>query len=120
MMNTESNVILYDYFRSTACYRVRIALAHKGIAYTKETIHLINEGGQQHSPAYQAINPQRLVPSLFIDGHYLTQSLAIIDYLESRYPEPSLLPSDPLARATVLGLAQTIACDVHPLNNLRV
>lgn len=111
---------LYDYFRSTACYRVRIALNLKGIAYEKISIHLINEGGQQHSPEYQRINPQELVPSLEIDGHIISQSLAIIDYLNETTPTPALLPEAPFARAAVRALAQLVACDMHPLNNLRV
>lgn len=111
---------LYDYFRSTACYRVRIALNLKNIAYEKIDIHLVNHGGEQHSPEYQAINPQELVPSLEINGHIISQSLAIISYLDETYPNPALLPQNPLDRATVKSLALIVACDMHPLNNLRV
>lgn len=111
---------LYDYYRSTACYRVRIALNLKGIDYEKVSVHLINDGGQQHSPEYHQINPQELVPSLEIEGHIFTQSLTIIDYLEETYPEPALLPKKAIDRATVRSLAQIIACDMHPLNNLRI
>lgn len=113
-------MILYDYFRSTACYRVRIALNIKNIAYEKRTIHLINQGGEHHSPQYQQINPQGLVPSLDVQGHIVHQSLAIIEYLEETYPENPLLPPDPLHKASLRSLALLIACDMHPLNNLRV
>lgn len=111
---------LYDYFRSTASYRVRIALAIKQLSYEKVEVHLVNQGGEQHHPDYQQINPQQLVPTLIHNGHTITQSLAIIDYLESCYPEPALLPQSPDAKATVHSLALSIACDIHPLNNLRV
>ncbi|KTD40889.1 maleylacetoacetate isomerase [Legionella parisiensis] len=111
---------LYDYFRSTACYRVRIALNLKNIAYEKINIHLVNHGGEQHSPEYRKINPQELVPSLEINGKVINQSLAIIDYLDETYPTPPLLPQNPLDKATVKSLALIAACDMHPLNNLRV
>ena len=111
---------LYDYYRSTASYRVRIALHLKKITYQKCTIHLINEGGEQHSPHYLEFNPQGLVPTLDDNGVVLFQSLAIIDYLDEKYPTPPLLPTDPIARAYIKSLALIIACDVHPLNNLRV
>ncbi len=113
-------MILYDYFRSTACYRVRLALNIKNIAYEKIEVHLVNNGGEQHSPEYLKINPQGLVPSLDIDGYSITQSLAIIDYLEETFPQIPLLPKDPLIRATLKSMALIIACDMHPLNNLRV
>ncbi|MGC1183229.1 maleylacetoacetate isomerase [Legionella sp.] len=113
-------MILYDYFRSTACYRVRIALNLKKLNYEKINIHLINDGGQHHSEEYHHINPQELVPSLQVEGHIINQSMAIIDYLDETFPNPSLLPKDPLNRATIRSLAQIIACDMHPLNNLRV
>ncbi len=113
-------MILYDYFRSTACYRVRIAFNLKGIAHEKISIHLINDGGQHHKTEYQRINPQELVPSLDVDGHIISQSLAIIDYLDESVPYPALLPKDPFKRAVVRSLAQIVACDMHPLNNLRV
>ncbi len=109
---------LFDYFRSSASYRVRIALNLKRIDYESEPLNLL-EGGQK-GPAYRAVNPQGLVPALEIDGHSLTQSLAIIDYLDSTRPEPPLVPADPAEAAHVRALALVVACDVHPLNNLRV
>jgi maleylacetoacetate isomerase len=111
---------LYDYFRSSACFRVRIALNLKKIPYEKIPIHLINNGGEQHSNAYQAINPQALVPTLQDHQDYFTQSLAIIEYLNDIYPEPPLLPADVKVKAMVRSFALTIAADMHPLNNLRV
>lgn len=111
---------LYDYYRSTACYRVRIALRLKNIAYDAIPIHLINNGGEQHSFEYLAINPQGLVPTLNDDGQLITQSLAIIEYLDETYKETPLLPADAKSRAEVRSLALIIACDMHPLNNLRV
>ncbi|MDF0605583.1 maleylacetoacetate isomerase [Neisseriaceae bacterium TC5R-5] len=112
---------LYTYFRSSAAYRVRIALNLKAIAYEAIPVHLLKDGGQQHLPAYRAINPLGIVPSLATaSGDTLTQSLAIMEYLEEICPEPALLPSNPLDRARVRALAHTIACDIHPLNNLRV
>ncbi|MBI2785616.1 MAG: maleylacetoacetate isomerase [Legionella longbeachae] len=111
---------LYDYFRSTACYRVRIALNIKNIAYEKISIHLVNNGGEQNSPQYRELNPQGLVPCLDINGHMISQSLAIMNYLDETYPNPALLPKDPIERATISSLALIVACDMHPLNNLRV
>lgn len=111
---------LYDYFRSTACYRVRLAFSLKQIAYEKVEVHLINNGGEHHRQEYQKINPQELVPSLEVNGSILTQSLAIIDYLDEIHPETSLLPEDPITKATLKSMALLIACDLHPLNNLRV
>ncbi|MDP3562075.1 MAG: maleylacetoacetate isomerase [Legionellaceae bacterium] len=111
---------LYDYYRSSCSYRVRIALNIKKINYETIPIHLVQDGGIQHSLAYQAVNPQELVPSLETNNHILTQSLAIIEYLEEMNPEPAFLPTHPLERAQIRGLAQLIACDIHPLNNLRV
>ncbi|MDD3433555.1 MAG: maleylacetoacetate isomerase, partial [Tepidiphilus sp.] len=112
---------LYTYFRSSAAYRVRIALALKGLDYEAVPVHLLREGGEQHRPEYRAIHPGGLVPALQTDGgEVLVQSLAIIEYLEETHPEPPLLPPDPLGRARVRGLALTIACDTHPLNNLGV
>lgn len=113
-------MILYDYFRSTACYRVRIALNIKNISYEKKEVHLVNNGGEQNSPEYHSINPQGLVPSITINGQIISQSLAIIDYLDETYPENPLLPEDPFLRATLKSLALIVACDMHPLNNLRV
>jgi len=110
---------LYGYFRSSAAYRVRIALNLKGLAPEATSLHLVK--GQQRASDYLALNPQGLVPALVTDeGKVLTQSLAIIDWLEDTHPEPPLLPADPLGRARVRGLALAIACDIHPLNNLRV
>jgi maleylpyruvate isomerase len=113
-----TEVILHGYFRSTASYRVRIALNLKGIAYSQTSHHL--RKGEQRAPAFMALNPQGLVPALEIDGAVLTQSLAICDYLDERNPEPALLPADPIARAKVRALAQVIACDVHPIQNLKI
>lgn len=111
---------LYDYPRSSAAYRVRIALALKGLSAEKAEIHLLKDGGQQHSPAYRAVNPQGLVPALVVDQGILTQSLAIIEYLDQTHPTPPLLPPEPYACAQVRALALTIAADVHPLQNLRI
>ncbi|HEY7231146.1 MAG TPA: maleylacetoacetate isomerase [Pseudolabrys sp.] len=110
---------LYTYFRSSAAYRVRIALNLKGLSYEMVPIHLTKDGGQQHTSQYRSINPQARVPSLEVSGGtILTQSLAIIEYLDETHPEPPLLPADPLGRAKVRAIAQLIACDIHPLNNL--
>jgi len=111
---------LYTFFRSSASYRVRIALNLKGLDYEQVPIHLRRGGGEQFSPDYKAKNPQALVPALEDGGRPLTQSLAIIEYLEERYPEPALLPKDPADRATVRAMALAIACEVHPIQNLRV
>ncbi|MEA5445964.1 maleylacetoacetate isomerase [Gammaproteobacteria bacterium AB-CW1] len=111
---------LYTYWRSTAAYRVRIALHLKGLRCEQEPVHLVKDGGEQHKGEYRAINPQGLVPTLVDGGHVITQSLAILEYLEEKHPEPALLPSKPVERARVRSLAQIIACEVHPLNNLRV
>ena len=111
---------LYSYWRSTAAYRVRIALNLKGLAYQQVPVHLVKDGGQQHSAEYRALNPQELVP-LLVDGEVrIAQSIAILEYLDEVYPLPALLPADPAQRAQVRALALHIACDVHPLNNLRV
>jgi maleylacetoacetate isomerase len=113
---------LYDYFRSTASYRVRIALNLKALSYDLIPIHLVNNGGEQLKPEYQMVNPQGLVPSLKDPDltSVLTQSLAIIEYLDEKYPTPALLPKDLQIRAQVRAFAQVIACEMHPLNNLRV
>ena len=113
-----SRPILFDYFRSSAAYRVRIALNLKGLDYDRVPIDLLK--GDQKDEGYRARNPQGLVPLLEIDGHRLSQSLAIIDYLDATRPEPPLVPADPAERAQVLALALAVACDIHPLNNLRV
>lgn len=111
---------LYTYFRSSAAYRTRIALNLKGLKPDYKFIHLLRSGGEQHSPAYKSVNPQELVPTLIDQGHAISQSLAIIEYLDETTPDPPLLPRDPLARARVRQIAHTIACDIHPVNNLRV
>lgn len=112
---------LYSYFRSSASYRVRIALNLKGLPYEYVAVHLLKDGGQQHSADYQRINPAELVPALVDDGHAIGQSLAIMEYLDETRPElPPLLPRDAMGRARVRALAQSIACEIHPLNNLRV
>ena len=115
---------LYSYFRSSAAYRLRIALHLKGLAFDTVPVHLLKGGGEQLQSAYRAINPAALVPALNIDadndGTTLTQSLAIMGYLDETHPQPPLLPADALGRARVRALALTVACDIHPLNNLRV
>lgn len=110
--------VFHGYYRSSAAFRVRIALALKGIE-TKPQFHHLRKG-EQRSKDYLQINPQGLVPSLEVSGAALTQSLAIIEYLEETYPEPALLPKDPRGRARVRSLSLAIACDIHPINNLRV
>ncbi|MDE2048439.1 MAG: maleylacetoacetate isomerase [Betaproteobacteria bacterium] len=111
---------LYNYFRSSASFRVRIALELKGLPYEYVPLHLVRAGGAQLSPEFTALNPQQLVPALEADGQVLTQSLAIIEWLDETHPAPPLLPADPWARAHARALAQAIACEIHPLNNLRV
>lgn len=111
---------LYTFFRSSASYRVRIALNLKGLEYEHVPIHLRRGGGEQFSSDYKAKNPQALVPTLEDGGRLLTQSLAIIEYLEERYPAPPLLPKDPADRATVRAMALAVACEIHPIQNLRV
>lgn len=111
---------LYTFFRSSASYRVRIALNLKGLGYEQRPIHLRRGGGEQLSPAYKRINPQALVPTLEDDGRVVTQSLAIIEYLDERYPKPPLLPALAPDRALVRSMALVIACEVHPIQNLRV
>lgn len=111
---------LYTFFRSSASYRVRIALNIKGLEYEQVPIHLRRGGGEQFGDAYRSINPQALVPALEDGGRILTQSLAIIEYLDERFPKPALLPPDPADRALVRSMALLIACEVHPIQNLRV
>jgi maleylacetoacetate isomerase/maleylpyruvate isomerase len=111
---------LHTYFRSSAAYRVRIALNLKGLHADMSPVHLLKDGGEQFSAAYDALNPQHLVPLLEDEGMLLGQSLAIIEYLDETHPTNPLLPSDPRGRARVRALSQMIACDIHPINNLRV
>ncbi|WP_092006300.1 maleylacetoacetate isomerase [Polaromonas sp. OV174] len=109
---------LHNYFRSSASYRVRIALELKGLSYEYIAVHLAR--GEQKKDAYAALSADRLVPLLEVDGEKLSQSMAIIEYLDEQHPTPALLPADALGRAKVRALAQSIACEIHPLNNLRV
>ena len=109
---------LSDYYRSSAAYRVRIGLNLKGVAYDSVDVSLLN--GDQRSPEHLARNPQGFVPVLDVGEGVLTQSLAILDYLDAKHPEPRFVPADPLARSRTLAMALTVACDIHPLNNLRV
>ena len=120
-MSTE--LTLYGYWRSSAAYRVRIALNLKGLAYRQVPVHLVKDGGQQCAADYRALNPQQLVPLLVDEangGARISQSLAILEYLDEVFPVPALLPADPVERAQVRSLAMHIACEIHPLNNLRV
>ncbi len=110
---------LYSYFRSSAAYRARIALNLKGLTYETAPVHLIKDGGHNKRPEFRAVNPQMRVPALVAPtGEVLIQSLAIIEYLDETHPEPPLLPKDPVGRAQARALAQIIACDIHPLNNV--
>ena len=113
-----SDPVLHDYFRSSASYRVRIALNLKGVDYRAVPTSLLV--GDQRSDAYLALNPQGFVPALEVDGMVITQSFAIIDWLDRTYPDPPLIPEEPVARAGALAMAMLIGCDIHPLNNLRV
>lgn len=119
-MSSKSDFTLYGYFRSSAAFRARIALNLKGIVPELRFIHLLKDGGAQHTAEYKALNPQELIPLLVHDGHAISQSLAIIEYLDEIVPEPSLLPRDAYGRARVRAIAYAIACDIHPVNNLRV
>ncbi len=110
---------LYSYFRSSAAYRVRIALNLKGLAYETVPVHLVKEGGHNRRPEFRAVNPQMRVPALVAPtGDVLIQSLAIIEYLDETHPVPPLLPKDPIARAQARAVAEIVACDIHPLNNI--
>ncbi|MEK1908137.1 MAG: maleylacetoacetate isomerase [Pseudomonas sp.] len=118
-----SELTLYGYWRSSAAYRVRIALNLKGLGYRQVPVHLVKDGGEQHGPDYRALNPQGLLPLLVDEtngGVRIAQSLAILEYLDEVFPVPALLPAEPEQRAQVRALALHIACDIHPLNNLRV
>jgi len=118
-MTRRTDVKLYSYFRSSAAYRVRIALNLKGLAYETVPVHLVKEGGHNRRPEFRAINPQMRVPALVVPtGDVLIQSRAIIEYLDETHPEPPLLPKDPIARAQARALAEIVACDIHPLNNI--
>jgi len=110
----------YGFFRSSASYRLRIGTNLKGLDVEYIPVHLSKGGGEQHLPDYVKKNPQRLVPTLEVDGHVLTQSMAILEYLDETRPEPPIMPRDPAGRARVRALAQVVSCDIHPINNLRV
>jgi maleylacetoacetate isomerase len=111
---------LYGYWRSTAAYRVRIALNVKQVSYSQSSVHLVKDGGEQNTPEFRALNPQGLVPTLVDGSTVISQSMAILEYLEEKYQKPALLPVDLNLRAIVRQLCQIIVSDVHPLNNLRV
>ncbi len=118
---SDEGLHLYSYWRSSAAYRVRIGLALKGLQYETVPVHLLKDGGQQHAADYAALNPQQLVPVLMHGRRALRQSLAILEYLEEVWPDtPALLPGTARERVRVRAMAQLVACDVHPLNNLRV
>ncbi|MEO6689018.1 MAG: maleylacetoacetate isomerase [Dokdonella sp.] len=119
-MSTAPDLTLYDYWRSSACYRVRIALNVKGLRYILKPVHLLDNGGEQHSAEYRQVNPQAAVPALVDGARVIRQSLAIIEYLDEVKPDVPLLPSAARDRAHVRGMALLVACDIHPLNNLRV
>ena len=116
----KNDFVLYGYFRSSAAFRARIALNLKGIKPELRFVHLLKDGGQQHTAEYKTLNPQQLIPALVHDGQLITQSLAIMEYLDEIVPEPPILPKGALGRARVRELAYVIACDIHPVNNLRV
>ena len=111
---------LYSYWRSSAAYRVRIGLQLKQLPHEIHPVHLLREGGEQHAEAYRAINPQELVPALRHGQRVVRQSLAILEYLEETFPDHPIMPATARDRARVRALAQMVACDIHPLNNLRV
>lgn len=121
-MKHEQNapLTLYSYWRSSAAYRVRIALHLKGLEFKIVPVHLVRNGGEQHNPFYLSVNPQGLVPVLIHGERVLNQSMAICEYLDEVFPGDPLLPEDPAARARVRSLALQVACEIHPLNNLRV
>jgi maleylacetoacetate isomerase len=120
-MSTEAAFTLYDYWRSSASYRVRIALNLKGLRYAQRPVHLVKDGGEQHSPTHRALNPQGSVPVLVHGPTVIRQSIAILEYLEEIAEDsPKLLPAGAVERARVRSLALLVACDIHPLNNLRI
>jgi maleylpyruvate isomerase len=110
----------YGFFRSSASYRLRIGTNLKGLDVEYIPVHLSKGGGEQHLPDYVKKNPQHLVPTFEVDGHVLTQSMAILEYLDETRPEPPIMPRDPAGRARVRALAQVVSCDIHPVNNLRI
>jgi len=116
----DTNMIFHGYFRSSSSYRCRIAFNLKGLDYQFQPVHLVKDGGQQKTAAYRALNPQGLVPTLEVGDDILTQSPAILEWLDETYPEPRLLPTDVMVRARVRAFTQVIACEIHPLQNLRV
>ena len=118
--DSSETLVLYDYWRSSASYRVRIALNLKGLSYEQRSVNLVKDGGEQHFESYREVNPQGLVPALVHGDRVLTQSLAICEYLDAVFEGKELLPRDPYLAANVRAQALTIACDIHPLNNLRV
>ena len=111
---------LYSYWRSSAAYRVRIGLNLKALDYKIQSVHLVRDGGEQRADGYRALNPQRFVPTLLHGERRITQSMAILEYMDECWPKPALLPTDARGRARVRALSQLVACDIHPLNNLRV
>lgn len=113
-------IVHHGYFRSSSSYRCRIALNLKGLDAEYRSVHLLKDGGQQKSAEYAALNPQKLVPAFEVDGQVLTQSPAILEWLEETHPDPPLLPADPIERAHVRAFCAVIGCDIHPLQNLRV
>ncbi len=113
-------IVHHGYFRSSSSYRCRIALNLKGVEAEYRPVHLTRDGGQQKAPEYTALNPQKLVPTFEVDGQVLTHSPAILEWLEEAYPEPPLLPADPVERAQARAFCAVIGCDIHPLQNLRV
>jgi len=119
-MPDSSSLTLYSYWRSTAAYRVRMGLNLKGLEATQHPVHLVRDGGEQFDEEYTRLNPQQLVPTLVHGDRVITQSLAILEYLDEAFEGPALLPDDPAGRARVRSLALLVACDIHPINNLRV